>query len=121
MKKKVFIFVTFLMIGLVGGFCLYNYVINPQDEVGYRCQTPYNQSKHKLVTGEEIDILGSSCFVADCCMYTSTFRTKISFEELKEKAANLEKQLNEKYPNKKIKVNCKDGKRYREYSIFYEN
>lgn len=120
MKKKVII-VAIVVVVLIGVFCLYNYLLNPLDEVGYRCQTLYNQKKHKLITGEEIDILDNSCFVADCCMYTSMFRTKMSYEELKEKARKLEKNLNEKYPKKKIRVNTGDGKLYRTYSIFYEN
>lgn len=121
MKKKPIIIIAIIVLVLIGGFCLYNYVINPLDETGYRCQTWYNISKHKLVTGEEIEVLEGSCFVADCCMYTSTFRTKMSYEELKKKASELEKELNENYPNKKFKITSSDGKLYREYTIFYEN
>lgn len=119
-KKKILVLlIIFIFLG-IGLFCLYEFILNPLDEIGYRCQTPYNQSKYRFVTGGEIDILKNSCFVADCCMHTASFRTKMSYEELKIKAQELEKQIKEKYPDKNAKVNIKDGKFFRTYSIFYE-
>lgn len=120
MKKKLFILSIIAIILIFCSIFFYNYFLNPLDEVGYRCQTGYNQSKHTLATGEEIDILVNSCFVADCCMYTSSFRTKMPYEELKTKAEELEIQLNKDYPNKGIKVTIQDGNLYREYTISYQ-
>lgn len=86
----------------------------------YRCRTPYNQKKYTFITGGEIEILENSCFVADCCMHTANFRTKMSYEELELKAKELENKIREKYPDKNARVNITNGKFYREYSIFYE-
>ena len=105
---------------IIGFLCLYEFVINPTDDLGHRCKTPYNQSKYTFVTGGEIEILNNSCFVADCCMHTANFRVKMSYEELEIRAKELENQIREKYPDKNAKVNIKHGKFYREYSIFYQ-
>ena len=100
-------------------YLLYNFIINPKDEFGSRCQTLYNQSQYKLITGDTIDIPESSCFVSECCSYVATFRTKMNEEDLKKQLAELEQELNATYTNLDFKTSSKKHKLYNSYTITY--
>ena len=100
-------------------YLLYNFIINPRDELGNRCQTLYNQSQYKLATGDIIDIPQNSCFVSECCSHVATFRTKINEEDLKKQLDELEQKLNATYANLDFKISYKKHKLYNSYSITY--
>lgn len=123
MKKKFIILISICLIIFIIFVIFYHLVINPIDDLGMRCQTFYNRSEHYLPLIGNVQILENSCFVSDCCEYTSNFRTKMEYEELKIKAKDLENKLNNQFKDKNlnynVEVNAKDGKFFREYSIFY--
>jgi len=124
-SKAIKIIIIIIILLVITFFCLYEYVINPLNETGYRCTTFYNLNHYDLIGLGNMEILENSCFVADCCDHTYMFRVKMDYDQLQIKAKELEeklqKEIKEKYPNQNIelKVNISKGLFYNEYSIFY--
>lgn len=93
--------------------------MNPKDELGNRCQTLYNQSQYKLITGDVIAIPENSCFVSECCSYVATFRSKMKSENLKKQLDELEANLKDTYENLDFKISMNEHNLYNSYSITY--
>ena len=104
---------------LVSIYLVYNFIINPRDEFGNRCQTLYNQKQYELVTKDKIDIPEKSCFVSECCSHVATFRSKKNYESLTKELENLEKSLNSVYSNLEFEINVTQHDFYNTYIIKY--
>ena len=100
-------------------YCIYNFVLNPRDLLGNRCQTLYNQNQYKLVTGDVIDIPNNSCFVSECCQHVAFFRSKKNIEELQNELDDLEKELNTKYSDLEFETSVTEEKFFNVFTINY--
>ena len=59
--KIISVFAVLLIFTVI--YLFYNFIMNPKDELGNRCQTLYNQSQYKLITGDVIAVPENSRFV----------------------------------------------------------
>ena len=116
-KRLVYVILIILILCII--YLIYNFIINPRNELGNRCETSYNQSTYKLVSGELIEIPNNSCFVSECCSHTATFRSKKKIEDLKNELATLEEELNTKYPDMEFNITVSEHNFYNEYYITY--
>lgn len=108
-----------ILILLVSIYLVYNFIINPRDELGNRCQTLYNQKQYELVTKDKIDIPEKSCFVSECCSHVATFRSKKDYESLTKELENLEKSLNSVYSDLEFEIKVTQHDFYNTYIIKY--
>lgn len=119
LKSKKFLIFTILLILVLGIYLIYDFIINPKDEFGNRCQILYNQSQYELFTKDIIDISKKSCFVSECCSHAAIFRSKKDYNELKEELEELEKKLNFAYPKLKFEISVEHHSFYNSYIIKY--